>query len=104
MNWLHQNVQNFKVYLGSRGRGTKGKSVLKVWSLNMKCIYYFIFQDKVETEPGFSVGNPATVHRNNQDEDTTNSLGEDDEDIDQYFNDLFPDRNRLDTVEEGQYH
>lgn len=55
----------------------------------------------METEPGFSVGNPATVHRNNQDEDTTNSLGEDDEDIDQYFNDLFPDRNRLDTVEEG---
>ena len=52
----------------------------------------------VETEGGFSVGNPSTVHRNNQDDD---SLGEDDEDIDQYFNDLFPDRNRLDTVEEG---
>lgn len=62
-------------------------------------LFYFIATK--ETETGYSIGKPSAVHRNNQDDDTTNSLDEDDEDIDQYFNDLFPDRNRLDTVEEG---
>ena len=34
------------------------------------------------------------------DSDEVKHLVEDENDIDEYFNDLFPDRNRLDTVEE----
>ena len=72
--------------------------VREKWMLTGLLLKHFPIST-VGTEGGYSVGNPSTVHRNNQDDD---SLGEDDEDIDNYFNDLFPDRNRLDTVEEGR--
>ena len=45
-----------------------------------------------------TIVNASGVVSKNEDNDISNE--EDEADIDEYFNDLFPDRNRLDTVEE----
>ena len=64
-----------------------------------------ILEDKKDSflnllDASIPVSKCHTLENDDDDDDTTAEDNEDDEDIDKYFNDHFPDNNRLDTVEE----